>query len=152
MKILSQSKLASIRNGIDHKRDSSRFPGTDEMIACAARLRDAFDAADAGRYFPKSYWLQAEKTDRFGTTEFEFRDYRDRPLVLYGPPMVAGISKPVFGSPFLVAPANLLGHANSHLLLTLRDVTAYSKYWSSYPRRRRIGPATTEGDNLTPGT
>lgn len=135
---LHRAELASVRNGLDHRRDERDFPRADVMLACAARLRDALEAADVRRYVPKSFWLQSSGVDRFGRQQFMFADYRGKDVTLAGPPVVSGIPKPEFRRPVLIAPGNLLGEPNAELRFVIRERSAYSEYWANYPRRRQI--------------
>lgn len=135
---LHRAELATVRNGLDHRRDDCDFPRADLMLACAARLRDALEVADARRYLPKSFWLQSSERDRFGRQQFSFLDYRGMDVKLGGPPVVSGLPKPEFSHPVLIAPGNLLGEPNAELRFDIRERSAYSDYWANFPRRRKI--------------
>src|SRR5262249_4123246 len=120
-KQVMQSNLAAIRNGLDHKRDESRFPTVDAMLAFVARFVEALDSSDVKRYLPKSFWLDRRVEDRFGQAEYTFRDYCDRPLLLHGPPFVSGSRGIAFNMPYLIAPKDLLGYPNSTLLFEVKE-------------------------------
>jgi hypothetical protein len=142
---IAQSNLAGIRNGLDHHRDAAGFPKVVDMLAFAARIREAIDIADVNRFFPKEFWLESRKQDRFGREEFVFKDYLQRKHVFYGPTFVHGL--PVVGVdvPAVIAPGNLLGYANAEVVFTPRQKSVYSEYWAGYPRRRIIpSPEKTE--------
>jgi hypothetical protein len=145
VKLVGRSELAYVRNGIDHRREEGRFPSLDKMLACVDRLKEAFELADVHRYLPKSYWLLRKATDRAGATEYEFRDHRDRPLSVFGPPAVSGLRAVGFKNPYVVAPHNLLGLPNAMLVFGVREDSEYSRYWQDYPKRRFI----TSKINLT---
>jgi hypothetical protein len=138
VKLLEQADLPGVRNGLDHPRDADRFPQADRMLATATRLSQALEVADVNRLMPKIHWLYGRKSDRFGQVEYEFRDYAARSTVAYGPPLVSGLLKPRYGSPFLLAPSNLLGMPNAWLVFALRHNSEYEAYWKAYPRRRHI--------------
>ena len=138
VRLLAQADLAAVRNGLDHHRDSLQFPSCDAMLACATRVSEALALADLHRYIPKVFWLQKMTRDRFGLTEYEFRDYRGRIFTLFGPRMVAGLPSLDYSAPVLISPANLLGLPNAQLAFTLAQSTEYSRYWDGYPRRRQI--------------
>lgn len=140
---LARSNLAGIRNGLDHQRDAAGFPSVDEMLASVARMRDAFDLADVGRYIPKIYWMTRVTTDRYGRVEYQLEDYMGRSLTLHGPTLVRGNYVPQREAPVIVAPGNLLGQPNAELGFAPSAESPYSDYWKGYPRRRRI-PAVAE--------
>ncbi len=122
---LQRADIAGIRNGLDHKRAERDFPRGDEMLACATRVRDALEMADALRYLPKVYWLQSLQKDRLGRQRFVFVDYRGRETTVGGPPVISGLSEPTFSEPVLVAPGNLLGEPNAELRFELREHSVY---------------------------
>jgi hypothetical protein len=138
VKLLAQSRLASVRNGLDHKRPESTFPSGDEMLACVARLRESFEVADLTRIYPKVFWLYSNRSYRAGTNEFEIRDYAGRTTLFFGPDLAIGVPTVQFDRPFLVCPGNLLGVPNAEICFRLADWNEYTKYWDGYPRRRRI--------------
>jgi hypothetical protein len=139
-KLLQQADLAGIRNGLDHHRSEFTFPTSEAMLASAARLQEALDRADTGRYVPKLFWLHGRKATRFGIVEYEFRDHAQRVFVTYGPALVSGLLRIRYERPVLIAATNLLGHPNSQLMFQPNDNSAFSTYWEAYPRRRRIDP------------
>jgi hypothetical protein len=144
VKLVEESELAAVRNGLDHYREGERFPTADKMLACVARLGQALELADVHRYLPKVFWLFGRKGNRFGSVEYEFRDYAGRTILVYGPPLVSGLPRIRYEHVCLLAPGNLLGIPNSSLIFQLREQSEFSLYWQDYPRRRRI-PA--EGEN-----
>lgn len=149
---LNRAEVALVRNGLDHKRDDRSFPKSDVMLACAARIREALDIADARRYVPKLFWLQSVETDRFGREEYMFRDYRGKEITIGGPPVVSGLPKPRFRTPVLIAAGNLLGEPNAELRFAVRDPSAHAEYWAGYPRRRHVpSPHRPGPDEETPG-
>ena len=135
---LNQADLSTVRNGLDHMKGASAFPSPDLMLACLARLGDAFDLADTRRYIPKSYWLQSNQTERYGHQTLVFSDYRGKSVTLGGPPVVSGLPSRGFHNSVVIAPGNLLGEPNSELCFAIRERSAYSDYWANYPRRRKI--------------
>jgi hypothetical protein len=135
---LHRSNLASVRNGLDHMRDEETFPTIDEMLASEARIRDALDLADSGRFIPKPFWLRRRVSDHYGGIELSLNDSSGRTLILYGPSLGRGKLDVKFSTPVVVAPGNLLGIPNAELVFQIRSESAYSRYWSGYPRRRRI--------------
>jgi len=135
---IARSNLAAIRNGLDHQRDETGFPGIDEMLAFVAHLREAVDVADINRFFPKEFWLEKTHEDRFGRQEFELKDYFGRSHVFFGPSFVQGIPGISADAPFIIAPGNLLGFANAEIMFAFHEPSTYSRYWESYPRRRQI--------------
>lgn len=144
VKLIEQSNLSQIRNGLDHWRDATNFPTSDTMLACIARMREAFELSDINRFIPKVYWLHERKRDRFGVSEYVFRDYNLRRHVLYGPPLVSGLFPISYDIPYIIAPENLLGRSNSQLLFSLSTPNEYSEYWKGYPRRRFIPTEASE--------
>jgi hypothetical protein len=148
VKLVEQANLALVRNGLDHKREDTRFPESDTMLACVARIREAFDLADTSRLIPKTFWPHRMSMNRFGSIEYEFRDYMNRPLMLFGPPTVSGLRSVDIRKPYLIAPGNLLGKTNSQVLFIPTETNDYTRYWKEYPRRRHIPPLSDEEDNV----
>ncbi len=147
---LNRGSLAEIRNGLDHKRDDANFPSIERMLACVARLREALELADVQLYLPKPFWLHSQNTDRFGRTQYLLHDYKERPLSLFGPSSVPGMPPIDFDDAMLIAPGNLLGHANSELRFRVAERSPFSRYWSNYPRRPAGAPPSDdapEGSN-----
>jgi hypothetical protein len=134
----ARSNLAAIRNGLDHHREEAGFPKIDEMLAFVAHFREAVDNADVNRFFPKEFWLEESKGDRFGRQEYTFRDYLGRSHVFFGPSFVHGLPGVGLDAPAIIAPGSLLGFANAEIVLRLREKSVHSEYWSGYPRRRQI--------------
>jgi hypothetical protein len=152
-KLIEESQPAVVRNGLDHFREVERFPPADKLLACVARLGQALELADVHRFLPKVFWLSGQKSNRFGAVEYELRDYAERPVVAYGPPLVSGLEPILYEDPCLLAPGNLLGTPNSSLVFKLREQSEFSGYWQDYPRRRRIPPGNGKpGSTQLPDT
>jgi len=149
VKLLDQANLGFIRNGFDHVREDSRFPGSDNMLACFARLREALELADVGRYIPKAYWMQKRISDRNRSFDYELSDYKGRTLRLCRPAMVSGLPALTFERPILIPAGNLLGTPNSEIPITLGESNAYNKYWEGYPRRSSIALDPGSGTHET---
>jgi hypothetical protein len=151
-KLIEESQLANVRNGLDHFREADRFPSSDNLLACIARLRQALEMCDVNRYLPKVYWSFARRGNRFGSTEYEFRDHADRKAIIYGPPLVSGLEPVAYSDACLLAPGNLLGIPNASLIFKLRERSEFSTFWQNYPRRRRIPPTRSlEASGAQPG-
>jgi len=141
VKLVEESDPASVRNGLDHFRDSEQFPAADKLLACVVRLGQALELADVHRFIPKVHWLFDRKGNRFGAAQNEFRDYAGRTVISYGPRLVLGLEMDSYDGARVVAPGNLLGLPNASLVFYLREPSDFSTYWEDYPRRRRIpGP------------
>jgi hypothetical protein len=134
---LERSRLAEIRNGLDHFREEDRFLSADSIIACERRLSDAIDTADLKRFIPKAFWLMETTRDEFGLEEYVLQDYNGRKLVLNGPAIVSGVLNRNKAQTWVVPYGNLLGYANSEVMLQLTEVSEYSKIWTDYPIRRK---------------
>ena len=137
-RLIHQATLAEIRNGLDHHRDEERFPTAEMMLASIARLRQAIELADLGRYYPKTYWLVARRGDRFGLEEAQLRDYARRTLAVHGPSIVSGLPDLTYQHPWLVAGGQLLGRPNAMLCFRYAEASVYSEDREGYPRRRTI--------------
>lgn len=137
-KLINQANIAMIRNGIDHYRDEQSFPDSDKILASIVRLQQAIETADINRYVPKVYWLCNRQGNRHGIVRYDFRDYANRPLTIYGPPISSGLPRKYYQLPVIIAPGNILGHPNSHIMFRFKETSEFSKYWEGYPRRRKI--------------
>lgn len=135
---LSRSNLAGIRNGLDHHRREESFPKIDEMLAFVSHLRESVDSADVNRYFPKEFWLNETKEDRFGRETFVFSDYMSRTHTFYGPSYFIGLPGVRIDRPAVVAPGALLGATNSEIVFSVHSNSVVAAYWNGYPRRRLI--------------
>ncbi len=142
--LLQQAELAFVRNGLDHMRDTERFPSTDKMLACISRLREAHNLAVEKRYLPMIFWLDNVSNSRFGVIEYHLRDAEGHLLVLYGPYLLLCLREIDFSNPYIIAPGNLLGSPNATLVFAFRERTEYDEYWLDYPRRRHIQSSRTE--------
>lgn len=140
-RLIGQADLASVRNGIDHHRDEYSFPESDKMFACVARLSQALESADVNRYFPKQFWLESKKENRYGVREYTYLDYADRELITFGPNVAMGLPNQIYAHPVIIAPGNLLGYPNSQLMFWIQERNEYSNFWRDYPKRRKPEPA-----------
>jgi hypothetical protein len=138
VKLLAQSNLASVRNGLDHMRPEASFPSGDTMFACVARLREAFDVADVMRLYPKIFWLYKHIKYQSGTSEFDVRDYAGRTTRFFGPDLAIGHPAIEFDKPFLICPGGLLSVPNAEICFRFANWDEYTRYWQGYPRRRHI--------------
>ncbi|MBC6608905.1 hypothetical protein H8B13_18940 [Hymenobacter sp. BT188] len=145
VKLFLTSALAEIRNGLDHKRTDLTFPDMNAMLACCARLKDAFNIIDAFRFLPKTYWLNSKQVDVYGRIQSEAFDYQKKAIRLFGPSEMSGLPSIKFGKPALVPFGNLLGIPNSEIVFGIQEVSPYSEYWNGYPRRRFIPAKEAEG-------
>jgi hypothetical protein len=149
--LLLQADLAGVRNGLDHNRSDDRFPTSDAMLACAARLRDAVERADISRHYPKIYWLVESTRSITGAWKHVLEDHRQRKLLMFSPLMVNGIPAIPNGKPVLVAPANLLGTPDSLIVFSYVSQSKYADYWRGYPRRPQLAtPNDCESITLSP--
>jgi len=140
VKLVEESEPSAVRNGLDHFREADRFPPPDKLLGCVVRLSQALELADVHRFLPKVFWLFGRKGNRYGSAEYEFRDYAGRQVVAYGPALVSGIYNFSYDYAYILAPGNLLGMPNSSLAFEVKESSEYSSYWENYPRRRHIGP------------
>lgn len=143
VKMINQSNLAAIRNGIDHFREPNRFPTLENMRTCSSMLKQALDIADTHRLVPKEFWLSDKKVNHFGQYEFEFKDYAGKSICIFGPALAAGLPQPSFRAPLIIAPGHLLGFPHSELIFSLKEKSIYTEFWKDYPKRRKI-PAALE--------
>ena len=136
--LLNAADIASIRNGLDHKRDAHKFPSLDRMLAFVVRFRQALETAELNRFYPKWFWLEETQHDRYKRYSYVYRDYSGMELKLKGPAktMNRGITR--YHGPVLIAPCNLIGEANSHLIIRVQENSEDLEYWKGYPIRRRI--------------
>ncbi|MEF3083375.1 hypothetical protein V3391_14270 [Luteimonas sp. SMYT11W] len=133
---LMRSKLAEIRNGLDHQRDESRFPSIDLMLAFVAHFREAMETSEALLFYPKEFWTYGTETDRYDRTTTKLYDYARRQHVLYGPSVVYDVQRSLSPKhPILIAPGSPLGFANSEITFQIANPSIHSKYWSNYPIR-----------------
>lgn len=146
----AQADFASIRNGLDHKRDEGAFPSTDKMLGCASRLEQIVDLADHRSLIPKLIWPAKIERDAAGNSTLYLEDYKGAVSTIFGPTPVAGGAKQVFGLPYIAFPLNFLSLPNSDMLLNVSPKSEYSIYWADYPMRRYIPPRTTSPQVATP--
>jgi hypothetical protein len=137
---LGQAELASIRNGLDHKREDETFPSTDKMIVCMSRLKEAVELSDSKRLIPKLFWCVSGEMDGHGNTCYTFADYKGTTVSLWDPPFVLAGFKKSFGEPYLIAPFDFFCQPNTMLMFKITSKSEYSEYWKNYPRRRYIPP------------
>ncbi|MDP2858167.1 MAG: hypothetical protein Q8P50_09355 [Bacillota bacterium] len=137
---VAQADLASVRNGLDHKREDNGFPEPDKMIACISRLQQVVETADAKRLIPKLFWGTRTESDSHGNVCDTFADYRGSTASLWDPPTVLPGLLKSFGIPYLIAPLDFLNQPNTILLFKVTARSEYSGYWKNYPRRRFIPP------------
>ena len=133
---LERSRLAEIRDGLYHFREEDRFLSADSIIACERRLSDAIDTADLKRFIPKAFWLMETTRDEFGLEEYVLEDYNGRKLVLDGGDCKRRANRNQ-AQTWVVPYGNLLGYANSEVMLQLTEVSEYSRMWTDYPIRYR---------------
>jgi hypothetical protein len=136
---LARANLASIRNGLDHKRDEHTFPKVDEMLAFIGHFRQALDSADVQRYFPKEFWLSQWEADRYERVKLVLKDYCGRRQCLYSPSFLHKVTANISSVyPVIIGPGNILGYTNAEIYFRIGEASVYADYWSDYPRRREI--------------
>lgn len=135
---INKSKLAEVRNGIDHFRDEGSFPSLDTMTACALRLKRAIVKSDSTRFFPKHYLLKTTLKNDFDIFVFTYCDYKKRQHMIYGPNLVTGLPNRNTQKSIIIPPCNLLGSPNSTMIFTLHEPSEYSKYWEGYPIKKTV--------------
>jgi hypothetical protein len=138
VKILEQSRVAEIRNGIGHYRDNERFPLTDAILACESRLTSALELADVSRFIPKMYWVKSMNTEEFGISECVLEDYLARKFRVSAPQVMKGLISPKFGTAYVIPAGNLLGKLGSTLILNVREESLFRKTWDNYPPRSQL--------------
>jgi hypothetical protein len=131
-----QSHLAEVRNGLEHYRDEHSFPASDILSLCESKVARALELADAKRFLPKAFWQVNSKMDEFGLSEVTLRDYKGREIKIRGPHSISGISTAMFSRPVILPSGNILGRANSELVISVVEQSEYSRLWNGYPRRR----------------
>ena len=139
-KLIGQSNLSGVRNGIDHMRDEDTFPQIDAMIACASRLRQASALAGNQRYFPNPLWLLKYEQNRRGLQEYTLVDSNQALLIVNGPSMFSGSLLPNFNRPWLVAPVRMNEYPNTNMIFRYQQTNEYDAYWDGYPRRKFFPP------------
>jgi len=132
---LEQSKIAEVRNGIDHYREPDKFPDPGIMIECASRLKLFVTLIDDGRFFPKNFWLKSKLISEFSTEVMIIEDYHGRTLEVLRPQITIGAKEVDFDAPVMVPPGNLLGTSSPDPLFRIRERTDFSVMWSNYPKR-----------------
>ena len=133
---LEGSKIAEIRNGLDHYRNEEQFPTADSIIACEGRLNSVLDRADIKRLIPKTYHMCEFHSDEYGIIEFVSRDYRSQRMSIRRPSMLSGLPEPKQSKAFVVPFGNLLGQSNSEMLFFMEEDSQYSSMWANYPSRK----------------
>jgi hypothetical protein len=135
-----RSQLASVRNGLDHRRRDDRFPTVDSMLAMVSRIYQAVTISDVHRLVPKRSWLQDQTKDRYGRGTLVLQDYEGRSYSISSPNPVVALSAIGFASPVIIGPGKLLCGGVVPITFSVQSATEFSKYWSGYPRRRTIPP------------
>ncbi len=133
--LLEQSRIAEVRNGLQHHREISKFPQIDAILSCEARLTSCLDLADVNRLLPKAFWMNEKHTSEYGVSECVMRDYLNRPVSVCSPQIMNGLVEPSFGKAFLIPPSDLLGAEPTRLLFKLHESSRYRKRWENYPQR-----------------
>ena len=142
VKLLSQSKLVQVRNGIDHYRNENKFPSPDEILACATRLQQAFDLSDQNRYLPKTFWLHRMITDINKATALELQDYRGKMLNISRPALVWALPTVSFDIPVIVAMPEIFW---------VPEIARSLLAFGTPPNIRDIGSTIREGVFLSEG-
>jgi hypothetical protein len=142
---LERSRMAEVRNGLDHYREPDKFPSIEIMLACHNWLSAVFEFSDERRFIPKAFWQSRENTDEYGMLGRTVEDYARRKIEIDGPALLSGLPEPDFFRPILIPYGNLLG--DSSLIFYLTEESEYSRMWENYPRRQKV-PISRELDNL----
>jgi hypothetical protein len=134
IKPIFSGDIAGVRNGLDHQRDSARFPTEEQLEICTNKLKQAVKLAEQGRLYPVTFWFEEEKEKVFGSTEFVFKAHNGTLFSLYRPSMVSSLPNVTRIRPIIIAPVNFLGSADGILHFVQMGESNYSEYWSDYPR------------------
>ena len=90
------------------------------MLACVARLREAFDVANVTRLYPKIFWLYRVTDYQSGVCEIEVKDYAGRATRFLGPGLGFGSpSSQVWEADSCFSPGNLLSTPNAEIVFRL---------------------------------
>jgi hypothetical protein len=139
--LVLEANAASVRNGLDHRRDEAEFPSHESMEGCVRKLATATERADAERYIPKRFWLSSVTDDQFGRSQLTLTDIAGREIIVNGPSQAVGLPALKFRETITVAAGNLLGLPGAPLTFHVKEASLYADYWEGYPRRRWIPPA-----------
>jgi hypothetical protein len=153
VKLIQRADVAGVRNGLDHKRIDADFPSIDRMLSFVTHMTEAVERVEAGRLFPKEYWLQASGVDRYEQRWYQLSDYRGARLELRSPSHVSGLSWGsilTFDTPVIVAPASLLPVPNSELCFRVGHESLFTEYWSGYPILREIDDSSRQFSSVVP--
>lgn len=137
--ILNRADIPGVRNGLEHYREACRFPPADRIVSAAEAMREFVDYADKERLYPKLYWKHGFRSDPYGQLTVDFVDHSGTRLQIHLPKTIFGTltnSEISQTRPCLVAPGNIFGLPNSDLIFQVRQESAYSTYWESYPHHK----------------
>lgn len=150
VQLLELSRLAEVRNGIDHYRDEDQFPDQNLLLACESRVSAAVEAADIKRFLPKAYWAIERRSDHFDRVQLTLSDYRGRKVTVDQPSVFRGLPSAGFHQAVVLPFGNLLGVPTGEIAFRVRDSSDYSRMWESYPRRPPDVPAQVQPSSLAP--
>jgi hypothetical protein len=130
-----QSRLAEVRNGLDHYRDEDQFPSQDVLLACEARLLSALESADLRSFLPKTLWLLEKREDQYDSREYTLVDYKERKYRIVRPSVFIGLPTPDYNRPVVMSPVNLLGVSTAEMVFVVERKSDFTTLWEGYPRR-----------------
>lgn len=133
---LNRAEVAYVRNGLDHYRESDKFPSIERILSCVESLRAFVVQCQADRLVPKLYWIGGYHEDAYGQGAFDLSDFKGATLRIFSPRTVSGLLQMRAlpqSRPILVAPGNLLGLPNADILFSIREESEYARFWQGYP-------------------
>jgi hypothetical protein len=144
--VLNSCDLAGTRNGLEHYRESHRFPTHARILKTIEASQQFLDMVDEQRLFPKLYWNGGRSIDPFLQGTRVLIDYRGTEYALHTPQVIKGVT-PVeefnVERPVIIAPGLLFGLPNADLLFWITQPSEYATYWKDYPVRSKRTISTT---------
>lgn len=146
--ILEKARTAEVRNGVQHYRDKTKFPGKDALIECASLLLRALDTADISNIVPKQFWVTKKIKDSFGISRWEMADYNDRRVTITLPSTFIGMIKPAFDKAFIVEMGTILGEGTGKLIFEHRESSRFASTWDDYRHNAPIDEADADMNDV----
>jgi hypothetical protein len=131
--VLEKSKIADIRNRIEHKR--LKFPTPDEIINGINAISEIVNKMEDSGILPSIYFFSGSQTDIYGRDYFRFKNYAGKEIEINLNSEFALCNLPNH-DPLIIVPCMNLGTSIEFFRFKFEETSEFVNMWRNYPKKR----------------
>lgn len=134
-KSLSSANVCSIRNTIEHSRDSEEFPTFIEINKmCEIVSKVIINIITLG-ICPSVNYRVASNVDEYGRYSIKYKDCNGQEFSLANTGQFIDCELPDFSKPFVIVPCIHVGDSSELLRFEFEESSDYIEMWRNYPKK-----------------